>query len=116
MRGRALRPDAARRGGDRAAQAPREIRLMRLPLGLSYRRALIDAALERLAPGLGGFVVEIGAKRVPRGRWHPPLGSVRRWLRVNIDSVECPDVVADISSLPLRSGSADWIVCVEVLQ
>lgn len=89
---------------------------MGLPLGLSYRRALIDAALERLTPSLGGFVVEIGAKRVPRGRWSPPLGRVRRWLRVNIDSGERPDVVADIGGLPLRSGSADWIVCVEVLQ
>jgi len=89
---------------------------MGLPLGLSYRRALIDAELERLTPRLRGFVVEVGAKRVPRGRWRPPLDRVRRWLRVNIDPVERPDVIADIGGLPLRSGSVDWIVCVEVLQ
>jgi SAM-dependent methyltransferase len=89
---------------------------MGLSLGLSYRRARIDAELDRLSPRLGGFVLEVGAKRLPRGRWRPPLDRVRRWLRVNIDPVERPDVIADIGELPLRSGSADWIVCVEVLQ
>jgi len=89
---------------------------MELPLGLSYRRAHIDAELERLTPRLGGFVVEVGAKRVPRGRWRPPRDRVRRWLRVNIDPLERPDVIADVGGLPLRSKSADWIVCVEVLQ
>ena len=89
---------------------------MELPLGLSYRRAHIDAELERLTPRLGGFVVEIGSKLVPRGRWRPPRDRVRRWLRVNIDPLERPHVIADVGGLPLRSGSADWIVCVEVLQ
>lgn len=89
---------------------------MPLPLGLSYRRALIDAELERLRPALGGVVVEIGAKRVLRGSWRPPLDRVRRWFTVNIDAVERPDVIADAAGLPLRSGSADWIVSVEVLQ
>src|SRR5207302_1288987 len=61
---RALRPCTARRRGDRAAQAPGALRLSVLPLGLSYRRMLLDADLERLASGLGGVVLEIGAKRV----------------------------------------------------
>lgn len=89
---------------------------MPLPLGLSYRRALIDAELERLAPRFGGVVLEIGAKRIPRGRWTPPVPRARRWLRVNIDPAERPDVVADAAALPLRGESVDWIVCVEVLQ
>lgn len=86
------------------------------PLGLSYRRVLIDAELERLAPTVEGVVLEIGAKRVRRGRWVPPVQRARRWLRLNIDSAERPDVVADAAALPLRGGSVDWIVCVEVLQ
>jgi SAM-dependent methyltransferase len=89
---------------------------MPLPLGLSYRRALIDAELERLAPRFGGVVLEVGAKRVLRGRFTPPVSRVRRWLRVNLDPAERPDVVADAAALPLRGGSADWIVSVEVLQ
>jgi SAM-dependent methyltransferase len=89
---------------------------MPLPLGLSYRRALLDAELERLAGGLGGMVVDVGAKRAPRGSFTPALGRVRRWLRVNIDPTERPDVVADAAALPLRGACADWVVCVEVLQ
>ncbi len=89
---------------------------MPVPLGLSYRRALVDGALERLAPAFGGVVVEIGAKHVPRGSWRPPVGRVRRWLRVNLDPAERPDVVADAAALPLRDGSVDCVVSVEVLQ
>ncbi len=89
---------------------------MPLPLGLSYRRALIDTELERLAERFGGVVLEIGAKRVPRGGFTGPVDRVRRWLRLNIDSAERPDVVADAAALPLRGGSADWIVAIEVLQ
>ena len=87
---------------------------MPLPLGLSYRRALLDAELERLAGALGGMVVDVGAKRAPRGSFAPALGRVRRWLRVNIDPAERPDVVADAAALPLRRACAaftaawDW--------
>lgn len=87
-----------------------------LPLGLSYRRMLLDAELERLTSGLGGVVVEIGAKRVARGRWRPPVTRARRWVPLNLDRGECPDVVADAQALPLRDATVDAIVCVEVLQ
>jgi SAM-dependent methyltransferase len=86
------------------------------PLGLSYRRMLLDAELERLTSGLGGVVVEIGAKRVARGRWRPPFTRVRRWVQLNLDRGERPDVVADALALPLRDATVDGIVCVEVLQ
>ncbi len=89
---------------------------MPLPLGLSYRRVLIDTELARLSPALEGVVLEIGAKRVQRGRWVPPRHRARRWLRLDIDAAQRPDVVADAAALPLRGGSVDWIVCVEVLQ
>ena len=89
---------------------------MVLPLGLSYRRMLLDVGLGRLASGLGGMVLEIGAKRVARGRWRPPLERVRRWVRLNLEPDECPDVVGDALGLPVRDASVDWVVCVEVLQ
>jgi len=89
---------------------------MMLPLGLSYRRALLDAELERLADGFAGVVLEVGAKRVARGRWEPPRGRVRRWIRLNLEASEGPDVVADAQRLPLGDASVDWVVCVEVLQ
>lgn len=87
-----------------------------LPLGLSYRRVLLDAELGRLAPGLGGVVLEIGAKRVARGRWRPPLERVRRWVRLDLEPGERPDVLGDAQLLPLSDASVDWVVCVEVLQ
>jgi SAM-dependent methyltransferase len=87
-----------------------------LPLGLSYRRILLDADLERLASGLGGVVLEIGAKGVARGRWRPRRDRVRRWVRLNLEPRERPDVVGDTQVLPLRDASVDWVVCVEVLQ
>jgi SAM-dependent methyltransferase len=89
---------------------------MMLPLGLSHRRALLDAELGRLAGGLAGVVLEIGAKRVARGRWEPPRARVRRWIRLNLEPAERPDVVADAQGLPLGDASVDWVVCVEVLQ
>src|SRR5438046_2400654 len=89
----------ARRRGDRAAQAPGALRLSVLPLGLSYRRMLLDADLERLGSGLRGMVLEIGAKRVARGRWRAPLDRVRRWVRLDLELGERPDVVADAQVL-----------------
>src|SRR5439155_4837244 len=58
---RALRPGTARCRGDRAAQAPRARCLIVPSLGLSYRRMLLDAKLERLASSVGGAVLEIAA-------------------------------------------------------
>lgn len=89
---------------------------MWLPLSVSYRRALLDAELERLAPSLTGSVLDVGAKRIPRGRFVPPVSQVRRWTRVNLDPAERPDIVADAAALPVRDKSVDWVLCVEVLQ
>src|SRR2546426_313668 len=100
--------------GHPSAPAPRG-RVM-LPRGLSSRRILLDAELERLTSGLGGVVLEIGAKPVARGRWRPRRDRVRRWVRLNLEPGERPHVVGDAQVLPLRDASVDWVVCVEVLQ
>lgn len=89
---------------------------MPLPLGVSYRRALLDAELARLAPSLGGVVLDVGGKRVRRGRFVPPVGQVARWARVNLDPVERPDIVADAQALPVRDKAVNWVLCIEVLQ
>jgi SAM-dependent methyltransferase len=89
---------------------------MPAPVGLSYRRMLVDAELQRLASEFGGVILEIGAKRMARGRWRPPLDRVRRWVQLNLEPGERPDVVGDAQALPLRDACVEWVVCVEVLQ
>lgn len=87
-----------------------------LPLGLSYRRALLDAELARLGRTLGGVVLDVGGRRTPRGRFVPPVERVRRWTVVNLDPLGRPDVVADAAALPVRHAVADAVLCIEVLQ
>ena len=67
------------------------------PLGLSYRRILLDVDLERLTPGLEGVVLEIGAKVMARGRWRPRRDRVRRWVRVDLEVV-CVEVLQYVVS------------------
>jgi SAM-dependent methyltransferase len=87
-----------------------------LPLGISYRRALLDGELGRLAPRFAGRVLEVGAKRLPRGRFRAPAVPGRRWTRLDLDVRERPDVVADVQQLPIRDGAVDWVLCLEVLE
>ena len=87
-----------------------------LPLGLSYRRALLDAELARLGRSLAGVVLDVGGRRTPRGSFVPPVERCRRWTVVNLDPVARPDVVADAVALPVRDAAADAVLCIEVLQ
>lgn len=89
---------------------------MPLSLGYSYRRALLDEALEAWSASLSGVVLDVGGRRVPRGRFVPPLGQVTRWTRVNLDPAEQPDIMADASALPVRDKAVDSVLCLEVLQ
>ena len=90
--------------------------MARFSLGISYRRALLDAELKRLAGALSGVVLDVGGKRTPRGRFVPPEDRVARWVRLNLDPVERPDLVADAQALPVRDKTTDWVMCLEVLQ
>ena len=89
---------------------------MPLPLAYSYRRALLDEALGESAASLRGVVLDVGGKRVPRGRFVPPAGPAQRWVRVNLDPAEQPDVVADAGALPVHDKAVESVVCLEVLQ
>jgi SAM-dependent methyltransferase len=89
---------------------------MLLPLSVSYRRTLLDAELQRLASSFSGVVLDVGGKRVPRGRFVPPMRQVARWALVNRDPTEQPDIVADAQALPVRDKAVDWVLCIEVLQ
>ena len=85
-------------------------------LGASYRRALLDAELARLAVGLSGLALDIGGKRVPRGGFRRPERGVRRWVLLNHAAAEGPDVVGSAEALPFGPASVDSILCSEVIQ
>ena len=85
-------------------------------LGTSYRRALLDAEMERLLPDLTGIVLDVGGKRTLRGRFRPPESGVKRWILLNVSWAEGPDIVATAEALPVRDASVDRILCKEVIQ
>lgn len=89
---------------------------MPLPLGYSCRRALLDEAIGEWRSSLGGVMLDVGGRRLLRGRFAPPTGSVKRWARLNLDAAEQPDIVADAQALPVRDKAADSVICLEVLQ
>jgi SAM-dependent methyltransferase len=84
-------------------------------VGLSHRRRLLDAELARHGARLSGRVLEIGARRSRRGDFRPLDGGVR-WLRIDIEHTQRPDVVADLQHLPVQGDSIDWVLCLEMLQ
>ncbi len=64
-----------------------------------------------------GAVIDLGGKRARRrGTFAPPVAEDTRWIYVNIDETTSPDLVCDAASVPLPDGSADCIVCTEVLE
>jgi SAM-dependent methyltransferase len=85
-----------------------------IELGTTYRRRLLDADLARVTAGLGGRVLDVGGRRSARGHFRLPSGVAA--TRVNLDPGAGPDVVADAQALPVRSESADWVMCVETLE
>ena len=85
-------------------------------LGASYRRALLDPELGRLAVGLSGLVLDVGGKRMPRGGFRRSERGVRRWLLLNLAVGEEPDVVGSAEALPFRAASVGGILCSEVIQ
>jgi SAM-dependent methyltransferase len=87
-----------------------------IPLGVSYRRVLLDAELARLAPAMRGAVLEVGTGAARRGRFLPPTARVSRWLTVDLDPARRPDAAGDVEALPVRTGSMDWVLCIEVLE
>ena len=86
-------------------------------LGYSVRRRLLDAALESERGEIMGRVVEIGSgNEGRRGRFVPPTANVGHWMFLDLDAGLHPDTVADVRDLPLKSGSIDTVICLEVLE
>lgn len=84
---------------------------------VSYRRLLLDAHLSWASPLMRGRVVDLGGKRERRrGRFTPTEDSEARWTFVNIDASTAPDLLCDVTRVPLPDGEADCVLCTEVLE
>jgi SAM-dependent methyltransferase len=82
----------------------------------TYHRLLLDAYLEWSVPLMRGMVIDLGGKRErKRGTFRPPVAPGTTWTYVNLDPATAPDLLCDIASVPLPDGSADCVICTEVL-
>jgi SAM-dependent methyltransferase len=94
--------------------APSALALFGAP---SYRRYLLDTLLAHHVSMLKGVVVDLGGKRTRlRGAFRPPSDGVTRWIAVNLAADVGADLVADVCSVPLESGSADVVLMCETLE
>lgn len=83
----------------------------------TYRRKLLDDALEHARSFMTGTVIDLGGKRSsPRGYFRPHSRPDTRWVFVNLDQSTNPDVYSDIANVPLESESAECVICTETLQ
>jgi len=83
----------------------------------SYRRLLLDECLAWASPFMRGVVIDLGGKRQrQRGRFRRPSVGDTRWIYVNIDAETVPDILGDVTAVPLPDGLADCVVCTEVLE
>ena len=83
----------------------------------TYRRLWIDSCLGVFAGEMNGVVIDLGGKREnKRGLFKPPEYQARAWWYINLDWVTAPSIFADVNRTPLQAGSADCILCTEVLE
>ena len=106
------------RGGTAAAPRPGQTLKERGADSLRYlvrsnRRVRLDGLLAAHASVYVGTVLDIGSRR--RGRFHREP-TYRAWFLADIIEDLRPDVVLDVSVLPLRSCSVDSIKATELFE
>ena len=84
---------------------------------VSYRRYWLNRLLVQQRSLMKGVVVDLGGKRKRNPYFfQPPEAEAVLWLYLNIDLNSRPDVVADVMHAPISGGSADIVICTEVLE
>lgn len=86
-------------------------------LRVSVRREMLDSDLEPLRKLMVGRVLEIGSgHKGRRGQFKPPFSEAESWQYLSLDATQRPDIVADVGEPPLKKGSFDCLLCLEVLE
>jgi SAM-dependent methyltransferase len=84
---------------------------------VSYRRLWLDYYLEQFSPEMRGTVFDLGGKREnKRGSFRPPEAQAAQWWYLNLGLSTRPNILGDVTQLPLEAASADVILCTEVLE
>lgn len=93
------------------------VSLRQVRKAVSYRRLLLDAHLASVSGVMTGTVIDLGGKRQRRrGEFQPPEDEPSRWIVVNIDPGTEPDLLCDVTAVPVPGDSADCVLCTEVLE
>jgi len=83
----------------------------------SYRRLWLDSCLQKYSPGMRGIVIDLGGKREnKRGTFNPPEEQASAWWYFNLELSTHPNTVADVTAVPIKSASANVVICTEVLE
>lgn len=79
----------------------------------SFRRQLLDDVQEKYRSIYKGVVLDVGGR--DRGRFKKPKDKVERWIFADINPVHHPDIVLDISHMPMIANeSIGTIAAMEV--
>jgi SAM-dependent methyltransferase len=86
---------------------------------ISYRRWLLNLCLAKHSDIFSGTsgVFNVGGKReIGIKGCRNPVESVGTWIYSNIDATSNPDIVTDVTEIPLQHASFDVLACTEVLE
>lgn len=83
----------------------------------SYRRLWLDFCLDKYSDEMRGKVIDMGGKKEnKRGSFHPPEDNAKAWWYVNLEISTNPNIICDVSKMPLKNDCADVIICTEVIE
>jgi len=75
-------------------------------------RHLLLQFVQEHASRFEGFVLDVGGGN---GRYRRLFRHVQRYVILDKDALQNPDIIASVESIPLESNSVDGIICTQVL-
>lgn len=79
----------------------------------SYRRILLDTALEESKGYMKGITLDIGGGR-KRGNFREPSDAT--WIILDSSPERHPHILGDAQNIPVRSRAVDCVKCTELLE
>jgi len=100
--------ESSREGADAAAS---------LRLSRSYRRALLNAWLQKRQNRVQGVVLDVGGEKGSLVSYaFPAAEDVRRGMYLNISSAKVPNILGDGAHMHLAAQSTDTVISMETME